>query len=46
MRYAGMVIVTDGRAGYDNVKHEVILHAEHFVDNINQEINTQAIKGL
>ena len=47
------VIATDGWAGYDNVsfvnngvyQHEVIIHAEHFVNDINPEINTQAIEG-
>jgi len=27
-------------------QHEVIIHAEHFVDDINPEIDTQAIEGL
>jgi len=43
------VIVTDGWAGYDNVsfmnngvyQHEVIIHAEHFMDEINPKLNTQ-----
>jgi len=50
----GTVIITDEWAGYDNVslmnngiyQHEVIIHAEHFVDDIHPEINTQVVEGL
>jgi len=57
LRDCNCTTVTNGWPGYDNVshmslmnngiyQHEVIIYAEHFVDDINPEINTQAIEGL
>jgi transposase-like protein len=50
----GTIIVTDAWAAYANVdqinngvyQHEVVVHAQHFVDPVHPEINTQAIEGL
>jgi len=47
----GMVIVTNGWAGYDmwvlwTMAFISMFYAEHFVVDINPEINTQAIEGL
>ena len=50
----GTIIVTDGWAGYDNIdhinngvyQHEVVVHAQNFVDPNHPEVNMQAIEGL
>lgn len=50
----GTIIVTDGWAGYDNIdhinngvyQHEVVVHAQNFVDPNHPEVNTQAAEGL
>jgi len=50
----GMVIVTDAWGGYINVAtlyngvyvHEVVVHAQNFVDPIRPEINTQTVEGM
>jgi len=50
----GSIVVTDAWGGYANVgqmnngvyQHEVVVHAQHFVDEHHPEINTEAIEGL
>jgi len=50
----GSIIMTDAWRGYANVslirngiyQHEVIVHQQHFVDNIHPEIHTQTIEGM
>ena len=50
----GSVIVTDAWAAYGNVStinngvydHQVVVHAQHFVDPVHSDIHTQTIEGL
>jgi transposase-like protein len=50
----GTIIVTDAWGGYQNVgnlqngiyQHEVVVHAQYFVDPIHADIHTETIEGL
>ena len=50
----GTTIVTDAWRGYNNVgqlnngiyQHEVVVHAQEFVDSVHEEIHTECIEGL
>ena len=50
----GTVIVTDAWRGYANVNqinngvytHEIVVHAQNFIDPVHPEIHTETIEGL
>ena len=50
----GTVVVTDAWAGYVNISrinsgvydHQVVVHAQHFVDPVHADIHTPTIEGL
>ena len=50
----GSIIVTDAWAGYNNVgiinngvyDHQVVIHAQNFVDPVHNDVHTQTIEGL